>query len=178
MGKGSTFERDVSKSLTKWLTGKNKPYQYWRMPASGGLATISEENADLSGDIRSLTQDAAFLTDIFSLELKRGYPKTSFWQLFANIKHFNIEEFWDQCCNDAEKADKKPMLIYRKTGRKVIVGIDLIVENKLSKYLSMLPSMSIRFQSELPTIVFYNFEEFLANVTPDIIKRKFKNGEG
>jgi hypothetical protein len=174
MAKGSSFERYIAKYLSVWLTGSEKPYQYWRMPGSGGLATISEENADLSGDIRSLTQQAAFLTEIFSIELKAGYPKTSFWQLFANIKHFNIEEFWFQCCTDANKADKIPMLIYNKSNRRKIIGIDLITENKIIKYISKLPSMSIRFKNdEHPTIIFYDFEDFFNNITPDIIKRKF-----
>ena len=52
MGKGGDFERQVSKTLTKWLSGREKPYLFWRMPGSGGLATIHEENVGLSGDIR------------------------------------------------------------------------------------------------------------------------------
>ena len=32
MGKGGDFEREIAKTLTVWLTGKEKPYMYWRMP--------------------------------------------------------------------------------------------------------------------------------------------------
>jgi len=174
--KGSAWERDVSKYLSKWLTGSEKPYQYWRMPGSGMIATISEENVGLTGDIKSLTTESAFLTDIFSLELKTGYPKTSFIQLFANLKNFNIEKFWEQCTIDADKSDKRPMLIYKKLGRKPIVGIDLFVENKFFIYLSRLASMSIRFQdSKFETVVFYDFKDFFDKITPDIIKEKFKD---
>ena len=126
------------------------------------MATISEENAKLSGDIKPLSSEAEWFCDIFSVELKAGYPKTSFWQLFANIKHFNIEEFWFQCYSDADKADKLPMLIYNKTNKRKIVGIDIVTENEIFKYLSKLPSMSIRFKDdEHPTLVFYDFEDFL-----------------
>ena len=44
MSKGGDNERNVSKFLTKWLTGKEKPYMFWRQDASGGLATVHVEN--------------------------------------------------------------------------------------------------------------------------------------
>ena len=65
MAKGGDFERYIAKQLTVWLTGKSKPYMFWRMPASGGLATIHEECVGLAVDIRSVHEDAEFLTNIF-----------------------------------------------------------------------------------------------------------------
>ena len=46
--KGSAFEREVCKMLNVWLTGKEKPYVFWRSPSSGALATIHIENKDMS----------------------------------------------------------------------------------------------------------------------------------
>ena len=92
MGKGGDFERYIAKELTVWLSGKPKPYMFWRMPASGGLATIHEECAGLAGDIRSVHEDAEFMTSIFAIECKTGYPRTSFWQHFKGIKNFNIQD--------------------------------------------------------------------------------------
>ena len=173
MAKGADFEREICKYLSLWVQGTEKPYLFWRQILSGGLATISAENSEFSGDIHSVSPKSAWFTDIFSIELKTGYKKTSFWQLFANIKHFNIEEFWLQCTDDATKSDRAPMLIYKKLGRKPIIGIDLIVENKLGKYLSKLPSMSIRFQdNRLETVVFYDFKDFFDAITPKIFKGK------
>lgn len=166
---GSSFERDVCKFLSKWLTGKEKPYQYWRMPASGGLATIDELNADLSGDIRALTPEAEFLTNIYSIELKTGYPRTSFWQHFKNIKGFPIEQFWSQCVNDARRASKDPMLIYRKKGNQPIVGLDYYWPGL------NLPSICLLFSKgkNLPPLVFYDMKEYFKVVTPLLIKEKF-----
>lgn len=179
MSKGSDFERDISKYFGKWLTGSEKPYQYWRMPGSGALATISEENVGLSGDIRSLTQEAAFLTDIFSIECKTGYKTTSFWQHFANIKNFNIRSFWSQCCRDAEKSDKRPMLIYRKKGRKPLLGIDIHTYMELCVHLGSLSSISMRFKNlEYSTLELFDFYSFFDIITPEIIKETFnKDGE-
>jgi len=176
MGKGGDFERDISKDLTVWLTGKKKPYKFWRMPGSGGLATIHEECVDLSGDIRSLDEDGRFLTDIFSIECKNGYPSTSFWQHFKNIKTFHIKSFWIQCCNDAEKSGKHPMLIYRKKGKNPIVGIDLVTFSMISyRVISILKLSSIilNWNDNTSSIVFFDYKDFFEMVKPDDIKEIF-----
>ena len=174
MGKGGDFERVVSKTFTKWLTGTEKPYKYWRMPGSGGLATIHEECSDLSGDIRALSTDAEFLTDCFSIECKTGYPSTSFWQHFKKVKNFNIKEFWRQCVNDALKAEKRPMLIYRKKGKQIIVGVclaDKIVLERISDGLAAASSLSLKFEyDELPPITFYDFSDFIEFIKPTHIE--------
>lgn len=175
MGKGGDFERDVAKDLTFWLTGKKKPYKFWRMPGSGGLATIHEECSDLSGDIRCLDSDGEFLTQTFSIEAKNGYPKTSFWQHFKNIKHFNIKEFWIQCCNDAEKSDKRPMLVYRKKGRKPIVGLDMITFILIDEAtpISNLSSIVLNWNDELSSVILFDYNDFFKMIKPDDIKEIF-----
>jgi hypothetical protein len=155
MGKGGDFEREVSKCLTCWLTGKEKPYAFWRMPGTG--------------DIIALKPEAEFLTDKFTIELKTGYPQTSFWQHFGRVKNFNIEIFWRQCFDDSVKSNKHPMLIYRKKGRKSIVGISQWIADQLKLNL---PAITLTFTPEqkLPTLVFYDFNDFWEIVTPQRIK--------
>lgn len=178
MGKGSEFERKVAKDLTIWLIGTDKPYKYWRMPASGGLATIHEECAGLSGDIRAIAPDAEFLTTCFSIECKTGYQTTSFWQNFNNIKNYKLREFWAQCCGDARKAGRHPLLIYRKMGKKPIIGIeinDALDFITLCPKLDDLPCITIGFgfdyNTDLGRVAFYGYENFWEVITPDIVKR-------
>lgn len=173
MGKGGDFEREVAKCLTCWLSGEEKPYKYWRMPGSGGLSTIHEENKNLTGDIVALTPDAEFLTDLFSIECKTGYPQTSFWQHFKHIKNFNVEIFWQQCIKDANNAGKYPMLIYRKLRQQPIIGItDYVSEKLYTKNLRhMILDFGINNEYRLPSLCLYNFQEFWAFVTPDAIKK-------
>jgi hypothetical protein len=174
--KGSAFEREISKFLSKWLTGSEKPYQYWRMPGSGCLCTISEENADLSGDIRSLTTEAKFLTDLFSIELKTGYPQTSFWQHFAKIKGFKLKEFWQQATRDASKSEKRPMLIYRKKGKKVLIGIDYETYDIICYHindLTLINNIRMYFSEEkedLLPLVLMDFYDFFETMKPENIK--------
>lgn len=169
--KGSSFERDISKYLSKWLTGSEKPYQYWRTPGSGSLCTIHEENAGLSGDIRALTSDAKFLTNAFSIECKTGYPGTSFWQHFSDTKTFKIREFWEQSCRDAERANKIPMVIYRKKGKKPLMCVHLGVLDQIIGIKNPYPhnSMTITFREgyDLSPMFVCDFEEFFSYVTPD-----------
>ena len=168
MAKGGQFERDVSKFLTKWLTGKEKPFSFWRQDASGGLATIHSENTHLTGDITYLRPEAKFLIDIFSIECKVGYPNTSFWQHFNKTK-FNIEDFWIQTLTDAKKSDKHPMLIYRKKGRKWIVGINKYVRDKLSMLLKDYNSITIKWSKDIEDCILYDFNSFFI-ITPEQMK--------
>ena len=175
MGKGADFEREISKTLTVWLTGKEKPYWFWRMPGSGSIATIHSECERFSGDIRAMHPAAEFLLDIFSIECKTGYPKTDFWQLFKTIKNFDIRDFWAQCVNDANRANKLPMLIYRKKGKKIIVGIRDEERLKLTT-LGCLPTLIINFCADcLPVVAFYDFELFWKNIKVEDIKRLNEN---
>jgi len=179
MGKGGEFERNISKFLTKWLTGSKKPYMFWRQDASGGLATVHAENTHLTGDITYLHPEAKFFCDVFSIECKTGYPRTSIWQHFNKTK-FNIEDFWNQALTDAKKSDKYPMLIYRKKGRKEIVGINSDVSNYFWKQLNDLNSIIISFGSrtypreELNPVyfencIFYDMKDFFERVKPNDI---------
>ncbi len=179
MAKGGEFEREISKFLTKWLTGKEKPYKYWRQDASGGLATIHAENEHLTGDIKPLAKDAEFLTDIFSIECKTGYPKTSFWQHFTTTK-FAVEQFWSQCIKDAPE-NKYPMLIYRKLRRKPIIGININIKDSLYFLLQELNFISITwnkpFKCErcltkhtVEDLFLFDMNDFFELVKPDHIK--------
>lgn len=173
-GKGGEFERYISKQLTLWLTGKKKPYAFWRMPASGALATIYEGNEILSGDIIGISEEAKFFTNRLSIEAKTGYPSTSVWQHFKDIKNFGIKLFWQQCVGDALNAGKIPMLIYRKKGRQIITGIRRLDFEKYTP-LSKLPSMSIKFRDdELPEVVFFDFVQFLEKLPPNQLKGYLK----
>jgi hypothetical protein len=178
MAKGGEFEREISKFLTKWLTGKQKPYKYWRQDASGGLATVHAENVHMSGDIKPLAKDAEFLTDIFSIECKTGYPKTSFWQHFTPTK-FALEEFWSQAIEDAR--DKYPMLIYRKLRRKPVIGINNITRNLFDSLIDSLNYVNVTWRQpikcircnkvhDLEEIFLYDFNGFFDIVKPDHIK--------
>jgi len=174
MAKGGDYERNIAKFLSKWLTGKTKPYMFWRQDASGGIATVHIENFHMTGDICSVHPDSRFFTDLFSIECKTGYPKTSFWQHFTSVK-FGVEEFWSQALVDADKSNKHPMLFYRKKGRKQIVGINRFIQEKLYEKIRGLNHIMVYWSPEIKEnpsqdCMLYDMVSFFENVTPDDIK--------
>lgn len=170
-GKGSSWEREIAKTLTKWLTGSEKPYVWWRMPGSGAIATISEENKELSGDIMPLRPEGAFLTDRYSIEAKTGYPNSNFHKHLKGVKNDEIRLFWEQCVGDAVRADKRPMLIYKKKQYNSLIGISTL-EGVMKQKLQNLPCLTMDWgnYNDLPICHFYDMEEFLNTITPEDIK--------
>ena len=114
--KGSAFEREICKKLSVWLTGKIKPYAFWRSPSSGAIATISEENINLSGDIIGISQEAKKICEKINFELKTGYKDTSLDKFLKYNKTDNFKNFWTQCIN--ESCGKLPIIVFRKKGLK------------------------------------------------------------
>lgn len=166
--KGSNYERQVCKLLSKWIQGTEKPYLFWREALSGGIATIDELNKDMTGDIKPIVPEIMEWWP-FSVECKIGYPKTSFWQLWNNSK-FGIEEFWKQACYDADRANKLPMLIYRKKGRRQIIGIDKYIQEKLKKKLDRLNHIDIHWNYDIQSCFLYDMIDFFDVVKPDDIR--------
>lgn len=170
--KGSAFEREVCKKLTIWVTGQEKPYVFWRSPSSGSVATIAQ-SSNISGDIISVKEDGNFFTDVFSIECKDGYPDAEIMKIFKNNKNDIIQEFWKQCITDARKANKQGMLIFKKKGFPIIVGIE--DGTKISKVMKDKISKNVTISYDiLPHIVFFEFDEFLNSLDKKIIRRKNK----
>lgn len=163
-GKGSTWERDVAKKLTKWLTGQEKPYVFWRAPSSGAMATLSIENREVSGDIIAIRPEGEFLIDKYSIEAKIGYPNSNFHKHLKGVKNDEIRLFWEQACGDAERADKLPMLIYKKKQYNALIGVS-VVPDKLKDVFSI--TISWGSKNHLPICHFFDLEEFLITVSPE-----------
>ena len=118
--KGSTNERECAKILSERFVGKD----FRRTPSSGAIFgqsnKIGANNVDdeikstLSGDI---------VTPInfkFSIEHK-AYKQANFWDLF-NEKS-DLHSWMEQCENDAEFSNKKPLLVIKYNNKKRIRGI-------------------------------------------------------
>lgn len=165
MAKGGQFERDMSKTLTKWVTGKERPYVFWRTPSSGQLLTVADA-LDVSGDIMALRKEGLFLTDKFSFECKNGYAKANFYKHLKKLKKpDDIFEFWEECIGDARKAGKHGCLIWRKKSQPIIIGFELTDANFFREHLK-LPgkSLVLRYGGVLPQIEFFDFKEFFSLV--------------
>jgi len=171
-GKGGSFERDICKDLSKWIQGTEKPYIFWRGRGSGGCFTSSNLVGEaFAGDIYCVRDAGRFFVDRYSIELKTGYKEASLDKHLKCNKSDPIREFWLQCTNDANLANKRPFLIYQKKGvQPKWVGIDTYSKKSLSKYLKNCRYIHLNWANEeLTDTWFYGYDDFFTNISPQII---------
>jgi hypothetical protein len=176
--KGGTFEREICKYLSKWIQGTPKPYIFWRGRGSGGVFTQDIcAGEDFAGDIYLVRPEGKFLTDVFSIECKNGYPKASIDLHLKYNKSDSIKDFWTQCTNDATLTKRHPLLIYKKLGIKpTFVGIDSRTYTILSKVLGGLRFTHLGYGGFLPDMYLFGMDEFFDKITPDVVKTLLKMG--
>lgn len=166
--RGSSFEREVAKFFTKWLTGKEKPYAFWRSPSSGGLATISN-STEVCGDIIAIRPEGEVLTRTWSIEIKTGYLGADPLKHLKKTKNETIKSFWEQCIRDSRTANKSGMLIFRKKGSKPVVGIEGDIFEKLKTKLSGINQLILCYSNDLPDLVLMDMEDFFNIVDSKVI---------
>jgi hypothetical protein len=169
--KGSGWERDVSKILTKWISGKESPYLFWRSPSSGVLQTISKYKENTSGDIISLSPETDFFCSLFSIEAKIGYPDADFFKFFKDMKNDEIKSFWEQATTDALKSGKKAMLIFKKKNKNILLAIDTEVAGHLSEITELPKCLILNYKNDLLCPIFFDMIEFFDKVKPEHIKQ-------
>ena len=118
MAKGSNFERDICRKLSRWWTGGKRPDVFWRTAGSGARATVrmkkNECTALSAGDIGCIDPVGAKLIQSCLIEIKRGYSdrgkivksKKTGKQSVQITKGINILS-----CLDKLKSQKPPVLI-------------------------------------------------------------------
>jgi len=138
MAKGGTFEGEISKEFSLYLTHMETEDAVWRTEGSGGRVTSKAKanmqvRLDQYGDITyTIPEKTKFWFDVFSVECKTGYAKKTkdktktkttltHWSLLDMIdssqKLCQFHEFWEQCLNDAVESKREPILIFRRNRR-------------------------------------------------------------
>lgn len=170
--KGGELERVISRYLTKWISGSEKPVIFWRTPSSGAMLTLhGDEN--MSGDIIAVRPDGEWLVSYYSIECKNGYPQTSLDKFLKTNKSDPLKAFWEQCVRDAIDSNKQPMLIYKKKGMSNIwIGLADITKYKDDMEDFRCISMTWSKSDKLPNLHMYNMKDFFDTITPEIMKER------
>lgn len=166
MGKGADWERVISRRLTLWMSGQDKDLWLWRSPGSGSVGSKSPSlsNKALSGDIIALKPGALPLIENYSLELKNGYESACPFQSITKTKGDILLDFWTQCCRDAEKAEKYPLLIFNKKGVRgnPFIGMDLgSCHTYFLKAFESLPFVRIHFSNKIEDLYLFEMNSVL-----------------
>jgi hypothetical protein len=122
-GKGSGFERDISKQLSLWWSGGERDDLMWRTSQSGGRATQRAKQAVRTkygyGDLTFTDPIAKPLFDLLVISAKRGYTHTS-----RPLSKEMLNNFCNKVGKSASYLRKETSKLFSKT--KKAGGIDLL----------------------------------------------------
>lgn len=124
--KGSSFEREICVSLSKWVSSNVHEDLYWRSSMSGGRATVGHKKGKLHsaqvGDISCIHPMGHRLTDGFAIECK-FYSSLTFEGLFTGKG--KLIKFWDEIKKQSKTHNKRPIMFARQNRMQTMVCLDI-----------------------------------------------------
>lgn len=168
--KGNSFERHISRILTKWVTGSEHPEIFWPTSASGAKATQDHKvgrQSKMYGDIMAIDDVGTWFTDHILIECK-SYKTFDIAKLL--LDKGEILGWWNQACEGAGKAEKIPILVFKKNHFPILVAmrnLSLFEEDLIGNYRNSY----IQAQDSKKYVLFIClFEEWLEFLDPKILK--------
>ncbi len=189
---GSAFEREICVLLSRWWTNDQRDDIFWRSAGSGARATVrgrkGKSTAHQHGDIACTDPIGSPLTDLFAIELKRGYASDSCHDLLdrTNQKVSGMEAWILQAEKSCQLGGTFSWwLITKRNRRKMMIWIpktlkaclDLMEDESGTVALVELPSVELSCfvrmddRSRATFIYGMQLETFLLNVRPETIMR-------
>ena len=187
-GKGSSFERQICKTLSLWWTHDRNDDIFWRTAGSGARAKTRSKKSLKTfgqyGDIQATNPIGQPLIDFASIELKRGYSKSTFADLMEPSTHAKpvpcqYEKFIQQAEADYLNSDSYTwLLIVKRDRRKAIVLMPFFIykkfkDNNIRLYKAPCFHLSCQLSTGEIRIFGCALEQFLSVVQPNHIKQLF-----
>lgn len=172
--KGSKFEIDICRRLSKWIQGEERPELFWRSSQSGGRATIARrkgQKTKVDGDIMAIDSKGEFFTNLFFIENK-SYRMINL--TFFHEGKGEVTKWWTKLLQQSSEAKKLPLLIYKANGTKNYLVLEY--QEKVFEELSLdvLSSQIVIKKNPNPKIYIFLLEEFLTKVSANEVKRLSK----
>jgi hypothetical protein len=136
--KGSSFEREICKRLSFWISNNSRDDIFWRTSSSGGRYTFRKkfrlkDTYNQAGDVTNIHPDGEFFVKNFILELK-FYKKIDIWDLFGNKdKKVLLLDWWYKLNDECQKVNKIPMLIVKENYKPTLLLTNSHFGNFLEK---------------------------------------------
>jgi hypothetical protein len=113
--KGASFERDVCKALSLWVSNGTQEDVYWRSAMSGGRSTVARAKgkrlAEQAGDITCIHRSGQSFADKFFMECK-FYKDLQYTGLLTGKG--NLVKFWSEASKQAKHYGKLPFMIAKQ----------------------------------------------------------------
>lgn len=115
--KGASFERQICKALSLWISAGRHEDLFWRTAMSGGRATVARKKGKSvrqSGDIGAVARAGHAFTNQWYIECK-FYKKIDL-DSFIVKGTGKIAKWWKVCRREAKHYKRDPMLIVHQNG--------------------------------------------------------------
>lgn len=191
-GKGSSFEREICKKLSLWWSDGQREDIFWRTSGSGARAKTRSKKGQSTfgqaGDIQATDPIGQPLIDVCTIELKRGYSRSTFADLADKPKGAKpqlYEEFIEQAATDCLNAGSFSwMLITKRDRREALVFVPpklcyhLFETGRIDPCkLDAAASISVfdKYDNCYKPVSIYNLDYFLENIfTPEVVRMLHK----
>jgi hypothetical protein len=115
--KGASFERELCKRLSLWVSGGLREDLFWRSAMSGGRSTVAAKKGkslgSQAGDISAVDAMGQPFVDTFFVEAK-FYKKLDVLSFFFG--RGELAKFWRTAKKESARYDKQPLLIAKQNG--------------------------------------------------------------
>lgn len=190
--KGSSFEREVCTMLSKWWSDGKRDDIFWRHDSGSrakGRSRKGKTTFGAYGDIKADDPIGLPLTNLCSIELKRGYKNWSFLDVLDHpSKKWNqkertkqpFEKFVEQVTEDAKTANTFPVIIAKRDKRQKIIILPeelfWLIEENCRKYEGFRITLGT---NEFITRIFIaiSYEKFLTWCSPSFFIDRDKEKE-
>jgi len=168
--KGSNYEREIAKKLSRWWDPSSKEIVFWRTHSSGAAKHLSSQQ---QGDIYSLQEDSKILIKNVLIECKH-YKEFNLFKIITKGK-IPLKEWIKKYQLESEVYKKKYFwIIFRLNHYPDMIFVNKRFFNKFKKYLKNLNHIQLTFEKGG---VIFLLDEFLDVITPEVIKKEFGGSE-
>lgn len=179
-GKGSGYEREICKLLSRWWTNGERDDIFWRATQSGGRATqrakTGRKTAGSYGDIAAIDPSGGPLLEIMTIELKRGRSHGCISDVLdtnskARVRKF--EESLQQAITSHKQAGSLGwMLIYRRDCKVSMACLDWNIAYYVSEWKKASPRAQFILKLEGKRVRFITvpLSHLIKVMSPDLIK--------
>ena len=175
--KGSSFEREVSKKLSKWISKGERDDLCWRTAASGGRYTRRKKQGVNTeggiGDIYSVSFESKTITDSLAIECKHC-KNLNLWSFITNTEAATYFGYWKEIRQKAKDEEKNAVLIAKENNKPTLWICDSELAERITFFFGPESKLKAEFLYENERVCVFLFDDIL-NLNPECFISMLEN---